>query len=68
MGSLKAQSDVNSIYSRFGIGDLNDQRMSAQTGLGGLSIGLRMPNTINMVNPASYTAIDTLSFLLYSYY
>ena len=63
MGSLKAQSDVNSIYSRFGIGDLNDQRMSAQTGLGGLSIGLRMPNTINMVNPASYTAIDTLSFL-----
>ncbi len=53
----------NSPYSRFGLGVLNDQSQSANRAMGGLAYGLRTGNRLNMLNPASYSAIDSLSFL-----
>lgn len=63
--SLAAVSQTNtySPYSRYGLGDLSRQGLATNKAMGGTAIALRMPNTINYLNPASYTAMDTLSFL-----
>ena len=61
--SVKAQNGVNSPYSRYGFGLLSDQSVGAIKGMGGASLGLRESNAINFQNPASYSAIDSLSFL-----
>lgn len=58
-----AQTGTYSPYSRFGLGELHPQRFSQSRGMGGLSYGLRLPNTLNIGNPASYSSIDTLSFV-----
>ncbi len=59
-----AQSNgSNSSYSRFGLGTLNDQSSGFNRGMGGISLGLRNGNKVNMTNPASYSSIDSLSFL-----
>lgn len=54
----------NSSYSRFGLGTLNDQSQGFNKAMGGAGIAVRMGNRINMSNPASYSAIDSLSFLM----
>lgn len=63
--SLAAYSQTNTIspYSRYGLGDLAHEGTAANRAMGGTGIGLRLPNTINFLNPASYTAIDTMSFI-----
>lgn len=53
----------NSPYSRFGLGVLNDQSQGFNKAMSGLSLGSRYRNRINMQNPASYSAIDSLTFL-----
>ena len=62
---LKAytQNYANSPYSRFGIGDLIDNGFEQSRAMGGTAIGLRTPNLINYLNPASYTSQDTMSFI-----
>ena len=62
-GVVMAQNGVNSPYSRYGFGLLSDQSTSANKGMGGLSYGLRNKYQINVGNPASYSAIDSLTFL-----
>lgn len=62
-GATAAQNGVNSPYSRYGFGLLSDQSTSANKGMGGLSYGLRNKYQINTGNPASYSAIDSLTFL-----
>lgn len=62
-GIMVAQNGVNSPYSRYGFGLLSDQSTSANKGMGGLSYGLRNKYQINVGNPASYSAIDSLTFL-----
>lgn len=58
-----AQSGTNSPYSQFGIGVLSDQSQGANRGMGGVGIALRNGNRVNSLNPASYSAIDSLSMV-----
>ena len=53
----------NSSYSRFGLGTLCDQSQGQNRGMGGVAQGLRNPIQVNMQNPASYSAIDSLTFI-----
>ena len=62
--TMAAQSNgSNSSYSRYGLGTLADQSQTFNRGMGGVALGLRSGNRVNMQNPASYSAIDSLSFL-----
>ncbi len=62
--SLQAQGNsTNSPYSRYGYGILEDQSSAAGHAMGGLGYGLRKSNMINPMNPASYSAVDSLTFL-----
>ena len=58
-----AQSGTNSPYSMYGIGVLSDQGNSFNRGMNGVGLGLRPHNQINYLNPASYSAVDSLSFI-----
>lgn len=62
--SLMAQSTTNSPYSRFGLGELNDGSMGFNKAMAGLHQGFRDGTRINRMNPASYSAVDSLTFLL----
>lgn len=62
-GMVAAQNGVNSPYSRYGFGILADQSTGANKGMGGVAYGLRNKYQINVGNPASYSAIDSLNFL-----
>ena len=53
----------NSSYSRFGLGTLNDQSQGFNRGMGGVGVGIRLGQELNMSNPASYSALDSLSLL-----
>lgn len=59
----KAQTGVNSPYSRYGLGLLSDQSTGITKSMGGIGAGFRYPNTLNMKNPASYSMVDTLTFI-----
>lgn len=58
-----SQNYFNSPYTRYQIGDIIDDGFAYNRSLGGSSIGLRPHNSINYLNPASYTNQDTNSFL-----
>ena len=59
-----AENGLNSPYTRFGFGQLSSMETGTSKGMGGTGIGVRNNNQINLLNPASYAAIDTLTFLL----
>lgn len=63
---IQAQTAIgtDSPYSRYGFGLMGDQAVGCNKGLAGLSMGLRGGRSLNIGNPASYSAIDSLSFLL----
>lgn len=64
-GSAMAQvSSTLSPYSQYGLGVLSDQSLSFNRGMGGLAYGLRNAHAINMQNPASYSAVDSLTMLI----
>ena len=60
---VKAQTGVNSPYSRYGLGQLSDQSSGITKAMGGIGAGFRYPNTVNVKNPASYSSVDTLTFI-----
>lgn len=62
-GTLAAQNNTNSPYTRYGYGQLSDQGSANSKAMGGIAYGLRDKHQTNFVNPASYTAIDSLTFL-----
>jgi len=62
-GIAVAQNNTNSPYTRYGYGQLSDQSFGNSKAMGGLAYGLRDGSQINASNPASYTAIDSLTFL-----
>jgi len=57
------QNNTNSPYTRFGYGDISDTNNGEQRALGGVAIGSRSSTSINTVNPASYSSVDTLNFM-----
>jgi len=59
-----AQSNgSNSSYSRFGLGLLNEQSQGFNRAMAGVAQGYQSGKQVNMLNPASYSAIDYLSFI-----
>ncbi|MBR5297717.1 MAG: hypothetical protein IKU29_07615 [Parabacteroides sp.] len=60
---LMAQNNTNSPYTRFGYGDLANRSFGAGRAMGGVGYGLRSPKQINPMNPASYSGMDSLTFL-----
>ena len=58
-----AQSGTNSPYSQYGFGVLADQTSGFNRGMNGLGIGFRESNQVNFINPASYSSIDSLTFI-----
>ncbi len=62
-GVALAQNNTNSPYTRYGYGQLADQGSGNSKAMGGIAYGLRDKYQVNFANPASYTAIDSLTFL-----
>lgn len=62
--AAQTESGTNSPYSRYGFGMMNDQSLASSKGMAGLSYGVRDGRELNANNPASYSAIDSLTFLL----
>lgn len=54
----------NSPYSRYGFGLLADRAQSFNKGMAGTGYGFRSGSEINSKNPAAYSALDSLSFIL----
>lgn len=61
--SVKAQRGLNSIYSAYGIGDLETRDYSRNFGLGSTGIGRRHSGYLNELNPASYSALPPQNFM-----
>jgi hypothetical protein len=61
--SMIAQSGTKSPYSQYGLGILSDQSQGFNRGMSGLFQGIRNGNQVNMQNPASYSAVDSLSMI-----
>ncbi|MDR0743618.1 MAG: hypothetical protein LBF05_04585 [Tannerella sp.] len=61
--SLTAQNSTNSPYTRYGYGELANRSFGAGRSMGGVGIGLRSSKQINPMNPASYSCMDSLTFL-----
>lgn len=58
------QSDLSTPYSRFGLGDIYTASPSTMLkGMGGVANAMSSNCLLNPSNPASYTAIDSLSLL-----
>ena len=58
-----AQSATMTPYTRYAYGMLGDHATSAQRAMGGVGYAMVSGRQINVMNPASYAAIDTLTFL-----
>ena len=59
---LVGQNNTNSPYTRFGYGDLTEGTATELRGMGGVGIANRSKSTINALNPASYSSVDSLTF------
>lgn len=60
---VQAQNATSSPYSRFGYGELNDNIPGAYRGMGGVGIGMRSKTVINPSQPASYSVVDSTTFM-----
>ncbi|HEY5468963.1 MAG TPA: hypothetical protein VIK07_00400 [Bacteroidales bacterium] len=61
--TARSQKIVNTPYSRFNIGSIDPAGSFRSLGMGGVSTAMRDNNAIYFSNPASYSSIDTISFL-----
>jgi len=58
-----AQNGTMTPYSRYGYGILSDNATAAQRQMGGVGYAMHSGRTINVMNPASYARIDSMTFL-----
>lgn len=58
-----AQNRTFSPYSRFGLGDIQGTSIGRLQGMGGVGVAQRSAYTLNDLNAASLTAIDSMSFM-----
>ena len=63
VAAASAQNGTISPYSRYGYGLMSDHATSAQTAMGGVGYAMHSGRQINVMNPASYARIDSLTFL-----
>ena len=61
--NLTAQTNISSPYSRYGLGQINQNFSVKAMSMGGVSIANRQNDFVNIANPASYSAFDTTSFV-----
>ena len=61
--AVNAQSGMNSPYSQWGLGVLSDKTSGFNAGMNGVGIGFHEHNQVNYINPASYSSVDSLTFL-----
>ena len=61
--STYGQKSVNSPYARFNFGNMGVGGSFRSLAMGGTGIAMRDNSSIYLYNPASYTSIDTTSFL-----
>ncbi|MCX4289137.1 MAG: hypothetical protein OSJ46_06505 [Duncaniella sp.] len=61
---VMAVAQETSPYSKYGYGILGDNATSAQRQMGGVGYAMNSGRQINVMNPASYAAIDSLTFLM----
>lgn len=61
--STDSSPSTNSPYTRYGLGDLSDMVFTNNAAMGGVGYALRSNEHINPMNPASYTSVDSLSFM-----
>lgn len=57
-------ADTASPFSRYGYGEFQNPVSGALLSMGGLGYGMRTNKVINPSNPASYTSIDSLTFMM----
>ncbi|MBD5240160.1 MAG: hypothetical protein HDS64_10430 [Bacteroidales bacterium] len=62
-GALSIQAQEVSPYSMIGYGVLNDRTSSTQRAMGGTGYAVQQRGKINAKNPASFAAIDSMTFL-----
>ena len=60
---LGTNAQNNRQYSMYGYGLLSDRATSMQKQMGSVGYAMRSGRQINVMNPASYAAIDSLTFL-----
>ena len=58
----KAIAQDNSPYSRYGLGDLNNNQNTVNRGMGGVSQAYSDPQSVNFINPASYSSLLLTTF------
>ena len=58
-----AQSGTNSPYSQYGLGALHERSVGFNSGMAGVGQGFREHNQVNVLNPASYSSVDSLTFI-----
>ncbi len=56
-------NNTSSPYSRYGLGELHHYSFGRSTAMGGASIASRNGQQINIGNPASFDAVDSLGFM-----
>ncbi len=61
--AVAQQVGSNSPYGRYGYGLLSNQSFGASEAMGGISYGLRRSQQVNPGNPASYSKLDSLTFI-----
>ena len=61
-GATTAQT-VTTPYSKMGYGLLNDNVSSIQRSMGGVGYAMKGGRIVNVMNPASYSNVDSLTFL-----
>ncbi len=57
------QKQINSPYSRFNLGTLEPSGSFRSLGMGGVGTAIRDNSSIYFTNPASYSSLDTISFV-----
>lgn len=60
---VMAQGGTNSPYSMYGLGILADQSQGFNRGMSGVAQGFNDGNQVNSLNPASYSNVDSISFI-----
>lgn len=58
-----AQNSTSSPYSRYGYGELNDNVPGSFRGMGGVGTGMRDKRVINPSQPASFSVVDSTTFM-----
>lgn len=60
---LNGYSQVGSPYSQYGMGDNSFRGYEQNKAMGGIGFGLQSNSNLNSLNPASYSALDSLSVI-----